>query len=75
MTPEAKRIKERIRKIADSIDQPKINIEPMVKCLHGLRCHHLDAPGMVSPICEIAVSGIFDLRECPLGLWWIYERV
>lgn len=45
----------------------KIDIEPMFECLHGRRCRHLDAPGKVSPMCEIAVDGVFNLRACPLG--------
>lgn len=74
MTPNAKRIQERIKKIAANIDTPKFQIEPMTKCLHGRYCRHLDAPGAVSPMCEIAVNGIFEIRACPLGLWQMVKN-
>ena len=64
------KIMARMRQVAAKAQALDIEIEPMRKCLHGRPCRHLDAPGMVSPMCELRVDGIFNLRECPLGLWW-----
>lgn len=48
----------------------------------GIRRDHADytrpdppAPGkierfMVSPMCELRADGIFNLRGCPIGMWW-----
>jgi hypothetical protein len=68
---QAERLQQRMRRIADAVDRPPVDIEPLKKCLHGRSCVHLDAPGMVSPMCELSVCGIFELRKCPIGLWWI----
>jgi len=66
---EEKAIVQRMNKIGERIFEDRLEIQPMFKCLNNRACRHLDAPGKVSPMCEIAVDGIFNLRQCPLGRW------
>lgn len=47
-----------------------VQIEPMNKCLHGLECDFLFAPGDESPICLLNRVPIFDMRRCPKELWF-----
>lgn len=44
-------------------------IEPMIDCLHGGECAHLDAPGARRPVCTKAEAPVFDLDACPLQQW------
>lgn len=47
-----------------------LKIEPMTSCLHGRSCPYLDAPGERRPVCQKSGGPIFDLNECPGGLWF-----
>lgn len=68
-TKQAQAIIERMKKIGAQARRRQVDIEPMDKCLHGRPCRHLDAPGKVSPMCDIAVDGVFYLKRCPLRKW------
>jgi hypothetical protein len=47
-----------------------LKIEPMNKCLHGKNCRHLMAPGGdVRPTCKKNGLPVFDMNQCPAGLW------
>lgn len=69
MKSKARKIKQRMQAIADKRFGKKVKIEPMDKCLHDKPCEYLDAPGELSPMCELAVNGIFYLERCPLDYW------
>lgn len=69
-------VQQKLKRLAEKYGQQhKLEIEPMQKCLHNRPCRYLDAPGMVSPMCEYVADGIFNLRECPIGLWFYTNKV
>ena len=57
----------------DIIDQlksvPKYEIEPMSRCLQQEPCVYLISERGCRPWCAVAGEAIFDMKECPKGLW------
>jgi hypothetical protein len=51
-----------------------LDIEPIKKCLHEKKCKHLDSVAGQRPMCSYCGDPIFDLDECPRGLWWVAGR-
>jgi hypothetical protein len=49
---------------------PGLKIEPMTICLHGKTCPYLQAPGDTRPMCKRSGKPIFDMQQCPGGLWF-----
>jgi hypothetical protein len=56
-------------KCAIKITEAKYQIQPMINCLNGRRCRHLNAPGGLRPICNATGWPVFDLSACPKDKW------
>jgi hypothetical protein len=70
----AQKIREYIRQhrgeIMEQLRGPGLRIEPMEFCLHGKPCRHLQAPGGTKPICKRSGKPVFDMQQCPEGVWF-----
>jgi hypothetical protein len=53
---------------------PKYQIEKLEECLHGRKCKNLVSLPPARPLCRISGEPIFDLKDCPDGLWRAWKQ-